>query len=186
MDLAGWNARYASETSELGEPTPLVIRVAESLIPGYALDLASGTGRNALWLAEQGWKVTAVDGATSALYILAQHALRAGLQIELLHADLSKGEFAPLQNEWDLVLICYYLQRELFEAAKAAVRPGGILLAIVHTTEGDELPTVNRLHLGELQTFFEEWEILHSYEGKPEDPAHKRAVAEIVARRPDY
>ena len=184
MDLAGWNQRYALGAHELDEPTPLVIRVAESLIPGSALDLASGTGRNALWLAEQGWKVTAVDGAASALDILGQHAQHAGLPIQLLHADLSKSEIAPLQNEWDLVLICYYLQRELFEAAKAAVRPGGILLAIVHTTEGDELPTVNRLCPGELQTHFAGWEVLHSYEGKPEDPAHKRAVAEIVARRP--
>ena len=184
MDLTGWNERYQSGTRTLDDPTPLVIRIAGTLIPGLALDLASGTGRNALWLAEQGWRVTAVDGAAPALGILGELAQHAGLQIQLLRADLSKGEFNPLRNEWDLVLICYYLQRELFNTAKAAVRPGGVLLSIVHTTEGNEEPTPNRMYPGELQTYFGGWEILHSYEGQPEDPAHKRAVAEIVARRP--
>ena len=62
--------------------------------------------------------------------------------------------------------------------------PGAIVLAIVHITEPGEEPTYKRLRPGELRSYFDGWEILHSYEGKPADPDHQRAVAEIVARRP--
>ena len=80
--------------------------------------------------------------------------------------------------------MCYYLQRDLFEPAKQGIIPGGILLSIVHITEPGEEPTAHRLKPGELQTYFQGWQILHYFEGKPIDPAHKRSVAEIVAQRP--
>ena len=66
----------------------------------------------------------------------------------------------------------------------AGVTPGGLLLAIVHITEPDEEPTRTRLRPGELTRYFPAWKIVHSYEGKPRDSSHHRAVAEIVARRP--
>jgi SAM-dependent methyltransferase len=87
-------------------------------------------------------------------------------------------------ESYDLIAVCYYLQRNLFEPAKRGVVPGGVFLAIVHITEQDEEPTKSRLRPGELASFYKGWEILHLYEGKPNDPAHKRSVAEIVARRP--
>jgi hypothetical protein len=70
------------------------------------------------------------------------------------------------------------------ERAKAGVRAGGLIVLIVHTTEGDELPTETRMRPGELVSHFSDWELLHSYEGKPNDPEHRRSLAEIVARRP--
>ena len=70
------------------------------------------------------------------------------------------------------------------EPAKRGVAPGGIVLAIIHITEPGEEPTYKRLLPGELWDYFTGWEILHSYEGRPTDLAHQRAVAEIVARRP--
>jgi len=78
--------------------------------------------------------------------------------------------------------MCYYLQRGLFEPAKKAVAPGGILLAIVHIAESGEEPTRTRMKSGELKSYFEDWDILHYFEGKPTDAAHRRAVAEIIAR----
>ncbi len=61
--------------------------------------------------------------------------------------------------------------------------PGGVLLVIVHIAEPGEEPTQFRLKPGELARYFQGWEILHSYEGKPRDPVHARAVAEIAARK---
>jgi tellurite methyltransferase len=189
MDIRAWDRRYRS-AERLAEdleaaPNPLLIETAARLKPGKALDLACGTGRNALWLAEHGWRVTAIDGSQAAIAILRDRATGQGLAMDARVADLEKGEYQIEPSSWDLIAICYYLQRDLFEPAKGGVMPGGVLLGIVHMTEPGEEPTDHRLRLGELQRNFSGWEILHHYEGKPNDPAHQRWVAEIVARRPD-
>ena len=81
-------------------------------------------------------------------------------------------------------MIAYYLQLDLIESAKAALRPGGVIIVIVHMTAQGEEPTKHRIRPGELIRCFEGWEILHSLEGQPEDAAHRRPVAEIAVRRP--
>ena len=188
MDIRGWDERYRSRerASEdiYPEPTPLLVKTASPLRPGEALDLASGAGRNSLWLASQGWKVWAVDGSGEAIEILVERVRQSHLTVKARVADLNEDAFDTEAQRFDLVVIAYYLQRSLFEKAKAVLKPGGRLLAIAHTAEGTEQPTESRLSPGELRNYFSGWEILHYYEGKPNDPAHKRSVAEIVARRP--
>jgi len=188
MDIRGWDQRYrlkerSSEDYD-APPTPLLIESARQLKPGKALDLACGTGRNALWLAAQGWSVTAIDAAPAAIDTLRNRAARLGINVDAQQADLERGGYRIEHSSWDLIAICYYLQRDLFEPAKQGIVPGGILLAIVHITEPGEEPTDTRARPGELRTYFDRWEILHYYEGKPNDTAHRRSVAEIVARRP--
>ena len=188
MDIRGWDDRYRSSQhpSEDFEaaPNPLLIETAQRLPVGKALDLACGTGRNALWLAEHGWSVTAVDGAPAAIEILQQRASERGIPVDARIADLERGEYRIEPATWNLIAISYYLQRDLFEPAKQGVTPRGILLAIVHIAEPGETPTYKRMKSGELERYFQGWEILHRYEGKPSDKAHQRSVAEIVARRP--
>lgn len=183
-----WDKRYRQrerpEEDLDSAPTPLVVATAGNLKPGRALDLACGAGRNALWLAEHGWDVTAVDGARTAIDILRNRTLERRREINALVADLEKDEFVIELARWDLILMCYYLQRNLFEPAKRGVAPGGVVISIVHIIEPSEEPTAHRLRPGELEKYFAGWEILHRYEGKPTDSAHRRAVAEIVARRP--
>ena len=144
---------------------PLVVSTVRELTPGRALDLACGFGRNALWLADQGWHVTAVDISTEAIA-----ALRSDPRIEARVADLEQCEYSIAPESWDLILMCRYLQRDLFEPAKRGVVPGGIVLAIVLLGEGRF-----RANPGELRSHFGDWEILHYAEG---------SVAEIVARKP--
>jgi SAM-dependent methyltransferase len=188
MDIRAWEDRYRSRERPAEDfasaPVPLLVRTAEKLPPGRALDLACGTGRNALWLAQHGWSVTAVDGAPTAIEILRRGAQEHGLAVDAKVADLERGEFHIEPSVWDLICICYYLQRDLFEAAKSGLVPAGVLLAIVHIAAPGEPPTNHRLRPGELAEYFRGWEILHHYEGPPSDPAHLRPVAEIVARRP--
>jgi tellurite methyltransferase len=183
MDIRGWDERYRTEDFEAA-PNPLLIETAKGLKPGKALDLACGTGRNALWLAEQGWSVTAVDGAPTAIESVRRRAADRGLHVDAKIADLQSGEYRIEPSTWDLIAICYYLHRDLFEPAKRGLAPRGVLLAIVRITEPGEEPTYKRLKAGELESYFQGWEILHRYEGKPNDTAHQRSVAEIVARRP--
>jgi SAM-dependent methyltransferase len=194
MDLRGWDERYRTlHGAQLRDQcvTPLVTQTVSNggvrgLPPGRALDLACGAGRNALWLAARGWQVTAVDGSRAAIEILSM----LNSQIDARVADLENHEYIIQPDSWDLIAICYYLQRDLFEPAKrglvhSEVSPGGVVIAIAHIPEpGDAQLTPFRLAPGELPGHFRDFEILHHYEGPSNDPAHKRWVAEIVARRP--
>jgi len=186
MDIQGWNDRYRSKEHQAEEreasPTPLLAQTAKSLSPGRALDLACGAGRNALWLAANGWTVTAVDGSSTAIAMLRDQAAARSLSITAQVADLQAGDYHIAPSAWDLIVIAYYLQRDLFAAAKQGVAPRGILLAIVHISEPGESPKETRLERGQLAAYFQDWDILHYYEGKPNDSRHHRAVAEIVAR----
>jgi SAM-dependent methyltransferase len=188
METGGWDERYRSGERAAEDldaaPTPLLVETAKPLAPGKALDLACGTGRNALWLAEHGWSVTAIDGSPVAIEILRSRTSKRGVMVNARVADLEKFEYQIEPSSWDLVAICYYLQRDLFEPAKQGVVPGGILISIVHITEPGEEPTAHRLRPGELGRHFQGWEIVHHREGRPNDTAHQRSVAEIVARRP--
>jgi len=154
-------------------PTPLLVETATTLKPGRALDLACGKGRNAIWLAERGWSVTAVDRSPVAIP-----------SVDMRVADLETHEFPIAEASWDLIAVCYYLQRDLFEPVKRGVKPGGVVIAIVHMFEPGHEQSRFSVQPRELAKYFEGWEILHYYEGKPRDPEHKRAVAEIVARKP--
>lgn len=196
MDIREWDQRYRSgarpEEDLEAAPTPLVVRIAQTLPAGEALDLACGAGRNALWLARHKWKVTAVDGSEAAIDILRERAARQGLRIDASVADLESGDYRIEPSRWDLIAICYYLQLDLIECAKAGLKPGGVLIVIVHISEEGEPPSKHRLRhrlrhrlqSGELIRHFDGWEILHSFEGRPEDAAHKRSVAEVAVRRP--
>lgn len=187
MDISGWQERYrkAGQKDLDTGPTPLLLDTARGLQPGQALDLACGTGRNALWLAREGWRVRAVDGSSAAIAQLRTEAERERLTVVAEVADLKQG-YPIGEANWDLILIAYYLQRDLIEPAKRGVTPGGLLLVIVHTTEGDEEPTDSRLRPGELKNYFQDWNIIYEYEGTPNDAAHRRRVAEVVAQRPHF
>ena len=187
MDIEGWDERYRSARQAREDfearPNPLVMETASELPVGHALDLACGTGRNAIWLGEQGWRVTAVDGSAVAIDALQSRAADRGLRVDTDVADLENPAYSIEPNQWDFIVISYYLQLDLIEKAKQGLKSGGVLLVIVHITEPGEEPTKHRLRPGELAKRFEGWRIRHSYEGSSRDAAHKRAVAEIVAQK---
>jgi tellurite methyltransferase len=185
MDIAGWEEKYRSgDRGKEEKPTALVVETAEKLAPGTAIDLACGAGRHALYLADYGWTVTAVDGSETAVELVRRRAAAHGLDVHARVADLTDSAFALPQETFDLIVIAYYLQRDLFANVKAAARPGGVVVAIVHTLEPGETWSEKRAAPGELRKFFSGWEILWDYEGPSRDPAHRRPVAEIAARRP--
>jgi len=185
MDLAGWDERYRAEadlkTARLPAATPLLVDGAASLPPGRALDLACGTGRNALWLAERGWIVTAVDGSPVAIDILRDRARRLGVAVDARLSDFEKAEFAIEPACWNLIAMCYYLERALFGPSKVGLVPGGLFVAIALLIEPGHTNSPFRLERGELRHHFEDWEILHYREGRDQ---WRHAVAEIVVRKP--
>jgi tellurite methyltransferase len=184
MDLAGWEQLYRTgERGKEEEPSGLLVETVANLQPGAAIDLACGTGRNALYLARLGWKVTALDGSETAIRILKDRAAKGGLNLIAEVGDLTSLNFSLPSHSFDLAVIAYYLQRDLYAKVAPALRKGGLILAIAHTPEADEEAGYKRAAPGEMRRLFTGWEILHDYEGPSRDPAHRKPVAEIVARK---
>lgn len=135
MDAAGWDKRYADADLVWSEgPNQFVVAQAQDLSPGTALDAGCGEGRNALWLAEQGWTVTGWDFSKVALDRARARSAERGVSVSWEQRDLTT--WSPGAT-FDLVLLAYIhlgpLERaELVECARAAVSPGGHLLIIGH------------------------------------------------------
>lgn len=186
--MVDWNERYRQQ--ELKDaPHPIVVQFASQLTPGRALDLACGTGRHAMWLAEHGWKVTAVDYARVGIDILKQRAAaekKKKLVIDARVANLEAHEFEVEPNSYDLVVVCNYLQRDLFPSIRRGTRVGGVVIAVNSMLDDDpDIKPMNPAYLvsrGELRAQFEGWKLLWYFEGKSgEGP--QRAIAQVVARR---
>ncbi len=142
-DLFGeafWDDRYLSHTALWsGDPNPHLVAEAARLTPGTALDVGTGEGADAIWLAGRGWLVTAVDLSTVALERAAAHAAQLGADIAgrigWLHEDLASWDPSPAR--YDLVSAQYLHlpaapRRALFGRLAEAVAPGGTLLIVGH------------------------------------------------------
>ena len=140
FDAAFWDARYSSAHSLWsGNPNRQLVTEAAGLAPGTALDAGAGEGADAIWLAERGWQVTAVDVSGVALGRAAEHAAKAGdevaARIRWQREDLR--EWIPPERAYDLVTSQYLhlpgtLRSTLFAWLAAAVRDGGTLLIVGH------------------------------------------------------
>jgi SAM-dependent methyltransferase len=131
-----WDDRYgASDRVWSGEPNPQLVDRATGLMPGRALEVGSGEGADAIWLAEQGWDVTALDVSQVALDKAAVHADDRGVSVTWRRVDLDGWPGAP--GAYDLVSAQFmYLPQPaltaLYRALGASVAPGGTLLLVGH------------------------------------------------------
>lgn len=140
-----WDAKYAdSDKLWSGRPNPRLVEHASDLSPGSALDVGSGEGADAIWLASRGWQVTGLDLSQVALDRAAGHAEDAGVtdRITWQQGDLLAGD--PLPEGLDLVSaqfmhVAPVAFDELYRRLGAAVRPGGSLLVVGH--HPDDLDT---------------------------------------------
>jgi SAM-dependent methyltransferase len=133
LDAERWDQKYASRAEAL----PAVGGYLAELEPwlptsGTALDLAGGTGRHALWLAERGLDVTLVDVSGIALERAGRFAAQRGLRLHVRRWDLDDGP--PPGGPWTLVLCTHFFDPALMASMAKHVVPGGIV-AWVHPTE---------------------------------------------------
>ena len=140
MDAAGWDERY--DTAEFvwaTEPNRFLPGEVEGLVPGRALDVACGEGRNAVWLATQGWSATGIDFSAVGLAKAAQLAEHAGVTCDWMVADVaeSRPAGAPAGPQFDLVVLFYAQmgaegRRNMLASSALALAPGGTLLWVAH------------------------------------------------------
>jgi len=144
MNRRQWNERYAAkEPTFLGEPNRLIAEEVGAMEPGRALDLATGEGRHAVWLASLGWQVVAVDFAESGLRRAKARADAERVHVNLVLADVHTLPLPPAH--FDLVLAAFFHpspaeRTTLYPAMARTLAPGGTLLLvsydIANLTEG--------------------------------------------------
>ncbi|TFE36257.1 NAD(P)/FAD-dependent oxidoreductase [Streptomyces sp. ICN441] len=132
-----WDHRYGgSDRAWSGNPNGTLVHEVAALAPGRALDVGTGEGADALWLAEHGWKVTATDISGNALARVRAEAERRGLTVDLVRGDA--GDPAPFGGKtFDLVSLQYGSFKRTpdqrgVRSLLAAVAPGGTLLVVHH------------------------------------------------------
>ncbi len=163
LEVEFWNERLtASEPTFNTEPNAFLVRAASALEPGRALDVGMGQGRNAIWLARQGWDVTGFDPADQAVALARRLAEEAGVGITTEVAGAE--DFSWGREEWDLVVLSYVTARPLIGTIREALRPGGhVVLEAYHvdSTAGASIGRGVVYDSNELLELFSDFRILH-------------------------
>ncbi|MBD2857590.1 class I SAM-dependent methyltransferase [Spongiibacter sp. KMU-158] len=121
-----WDLKYQGESAQT-EPC-FILKQQAAFLPdsGNALDLACGLGGNAVYLAEHGFTVDAMDSSAVALQIIGEFATEKQLKINLIHRDVERGALLPA-NTYDVIAVSYFLFRPLFPALISTLKPGGLI-----------------------------------------------------------
>jgi tellurite methyltransferase len=197
---AKWNQRYSESPSSWIEPdTFLISSYSEFLAergPGRALDIAGGAGRNAVWLAQRGWRVKLTDISDVALHLAREkfkvlvHGSSAQSEAAALHRGTLETEVVDLNSiqelgkeQYDLITVFYFLRRELFPAIARSLKPGGTLIYRTYTLDRIKLPGGP----SDPKYLLEPNELLHAFSGMRVLHYHEmlagKAAAELVARK---
>jgi SAM-dependent methyltransferase len=174
-----WNDVFRTGRGFTQEPNKLLVSTVKGKKPGTALDLATGQGRNGLYLATQGWKVTGVDISDTGLRIANEQARAKKVAFEGIEADLDKWDFG--KDRWDLVTMIYTPSKvEWIEKIKPSLKKGGLVVIDSWADDGD-----GGWKAGQLAKLFEGYEILRdeTVEDHPDWAQDKGKLQRFVARK---
>ena len=138
FEQPSWDERYGgADRVWSGRPNAVLVAEVAGRAPGRALDLGCGEGGDAIWLAEQGWEVTAVDFSEAGLARAAAHASERGVADRVTWRQADLRTWQPDGAHWDLVTshFLHLLGEGMLEATRRmadAVAPGGTLLVVGH------------------------------------------------------
>lgn len=194
-----WDQRYASTEYVYGtEPNDFLREAVGQLPVGDVLCLADGEGRNGVWLAGQGFRVTSVDASMVGLGKTRALAESRGVSLTTVHADLA--EFDLGAGRWEAVvsIFCHLpppLRRDVHARVVAALKPGGVLLLEAYHPEQLNFATGGppvadlMMRLADLRAELPGLEVLHAVETERdviEGAGHwgRGAVVQFIARKP--
>ena len=188
--MTDWDERFASgEYPRAPEPSPVLRSYEPSIPDGRALDVAAGTGRNAVFLAAAGYAVDALDASREGLRIVRERAAERGVgdRVEPIRADVSTYGFPT--EAYELVTMSFFHALDRFADLAAALVPGGYLFVEGHPRSADPTPSGPstdryrfagaeplRAGLGLTVLYYDE-----TTEERPDD--RRRATARLLARR---
>jgi SAM-dependent methyltransferase len=200
-DVTDWDHQYGDASMWSGNPNGTLVHEVSALAPGRALDVGAGEGGDAIWLAEQGWQVTATDISSRVLARLSAEAERRGLDIKCLHRDGNAPDAYEAAG-YDLVSMQYGSVHRTpdhrgLRNLLAGVAPGGMLLVVGH----DLTPMREPIDVAEQTRMFDpdaylgvdeiaasladspEWEIeVHELRPRPPGAVSTHHIDDVVLR----
>ena len=187
-DQKRWDTRFGKTGFALGkDPNPFLKKHIRLLPKGKALDIAAGEGRNAVFLAQQGFDVDAVDISEEGLKKAQKLAREKGVKINTSLIDLDQYPIG--KEQYDLIANFYYLKRRLIPRIKKGLKKGGKVIfetyLLEHRTLGTGGPKQAKYFLkpNELLRLFKDFRILFYREGIFKEGGKKKAVASIIAEK---
>jgi SAM-dependent methyltransferase len=188
-DQKRWDERFGKKEFALGkEPNPFLKKHIRLLPKGKALDIATGEGRNAVFLAQNGCEVDAVDISEKGLKKAQKFAGEKGVNINTFLVDLDQY---PIGKErYDLIADFYFLRRRLIPRIKKGLKKGGKVIFETYLLEHRKLGTGGPkqakyfLKPNELLRFFKDFRILFYREGIFREGGKRKAVASLIAEKP--
>ncbi|ELZ80389.1 methylase involved in ubiquinone/menaquinone biosynthesis [Haloferax larsenii JCM 13917] len=183
-----WDERFRDGTYPTDpDPSPVLRAHVETFPEGRALDVATGTGRNSLFLAERGYDVDALDFSEEGLRIVRERARETGVEdrIETIQADAKTYDFP--EHTYDVITISYYKTLDRLSDIKAALNPGGVLF-YQHHLRSDPPATVGprtdryRLQSNELLRACLDLTVLYYEESTEQVDDRTSATATVIAR----
>jgi len=187
-DQKRWDLKYREREFDPSQGASTILKKFLRFFPrGKALDLASGEGRNALFLAEHGFDVEAVDISKTALSRAEKSGLSRGVRIKTVAADLDA--LVIPKDEYDLILDFYFLDRRLISKIKRGLKKDGMVVFETYTTDqrdraaGGPSKTKYLLKPNELLRLFRGFHILFYREGIFREGGKRRAIASLIAKK---
>jgi tellurite methyltransferase len=187
-DQKRWNDRFGRKEFAFGkEPNPFLKKHVRLLPKGKALDIASGEGRNAVFLAQHGFEVDAVDISEKGLKKAQKLARENGVKINTFLIDLDQYQIE--KEQYDLIANFYFLRRRLIPRIKKGLKNGGRVIfetyLLEHRTLGTGGPKQAKYFLkpNELLGLFKDFRILFYREGIFKEGGRRKAVASLIAEK---
>lgn len=188
-EIERWNRILTQEKPSFNtKPNEFLIEMARNRKPGMALDVGMGQGRNAIWLAQQGWDVTGFDPAERAVAVAISAAARLGLKLKTEITDTERFNFG--ERKWDLILMSYVGARERRDEVQRALKSGGILIiegAHRDATKGRSIGGAVVFDTGELPGLFSGLRVVRYEEplAMPDFGQEKSRVVRYCGERPE-
>jgi len=127
LEVERWNQILTADNPTFNtNPNEFLIEMSKGRKPGTALDVGMGQGRNAIWLAQQGWDVTGFDPAERAVALAQQTAQKLGVRIKTEVKGMEEFDFG--EKRWDMIILSYVGAREMAATFQRALKPGGVLV----------------------------------------------------------
>jgi 2-polyprenyl-3-methyl-5-hydroxy-6-metoxy-1,4-benzoquinol methylase len=179
-----WNDIYRTGTGFTHDPNRLLVATVNGKPPGAALDVAMGQGRNAIYLASQGWKVTGVDISDEGIRTAEQEASKRGLALHTVSANIDGYDFGV--GKWDLVTMIYAGNKVAWiEKIKISLKPHGLFIAETWAADADDASN-DGFARGQLAKLFADgFEILRDevIEDVPDWTGDRATLVRFVARK---
>jgi SAM-dependent methyltransferase len=187
-DQMRWDQKYRERKPDFDQGANSILKKYLRFLPkGKALDLASGEGRNAVFLAKHGFEAEAVDISPIAMSRVRKSARARGVTIKAVAADLDTYPILP--GQYDVILNFYFLDRRLIPRIKEGLKKGGMVVFETYTAEQKKLGTGGPgqdkyvLKPNELLRLFQGFHVLFYREGVFREGGKRRAIASLIAQK---